>query len=196
MSFKQFIIIPLFIALQAFIMMAIAPYVPGNKFIGGGGLLTWVAFQAWAMYFMSGFAPWNDKENGPCPRMAGKTILGYIGGIVAAIAIMELAGKITPAEGSSIVKTLCLATAVFIVVVPVICFERIPPFNFIPAWFVGAGVYFGLMGLAGGSKPEGMGTWGWYGAVAIAELVACVVGLAFGWATVTFRVKYEAKLAK
>ncbi|MCF7847473.1 MAG: DUF1097 family protein [Kiritimatiellales bacterium] len=194
MSFKQFIVIPIFIAFQAFIMMAIAPYVPGNPHIGGGGLLTWVAFQAWAMYFMSGFPPWNDKETGPCPRMAGKTILGYIGGIIASIAIFELGKALAFLNCSAAPGG--LYTAVFIVVVVVICFERIPPFNFIPAWFVGAGVYFGLMSLAGGFKPEGMGTWGWYGAVALAEIVACVVGLAFGWATVAFRVKYETKLAK
>ena len=193
MPFKQFIIIPLFIALQAFIMMVIAPYVPGNKFIGGG-LLTWIAFQAWAMYFMSGFPPWNDKENGPCPRMAGKTILGYIGGIIASIAIFEL-GKLLSFLDCSAASG-GLYTAVFIVVIVVICFERIPPFNFIPAWFVGAGVFFGLMSLAGASKPEDMGIWGWYGTVAVAELVACVIGLAFGWVTVTFRVKYEAKLAE
>jgi hypothetical protein len=178
--------------LQAFILMVVTPSIPGNKLIGGGGLLTWVAFQAWAMYFMSGFAPWNDKETGPCPRMAGKTILGYIGGIIASIAIFELGGALSFLNCSA--GSWGLYTAVFIVVVPVICFERIPPFNFIPAWFVGAGVYFGLMGLA--TKPEDMGTWGWYGAVAIAELVSCVVGLAFGWGTVAFRVKYETKLAE
>ena len=200
MPFSKFIFIPLFIAFQAFVMMVITPYVPGNFVNGSGqlglGLLNWVSFQAWAVYFFAGFAPWNDKDNGPCPWMGFKTFLGYIGGVGCSIAIFEL-NKVFGALNGTTAWGLYLA--VFVVVVGVISFERVPHFNFVPAWFVGAGGFFGLMTHAAGAitgLPEGAAhDYCLYGRVAVAELVACVVGLFFGWITVTFRGWYETKFA-
>ena len=83
MSFAQFFIIPVFISFQAFFLMLLGPYVahvPGNNGILGPGLITWIAFQAWAMFFLCGCSV----------KMALKTIAGYIGGIVASIAIFQL----------------------------------------------------------------------------------------------------------
>ena len=200
MPFSKFIIIPIFIAFQAFMMMAIAPFIPGNYVNGAGplglGLSTWIAFQAWAMYFFAGFAPWNDKENGPCPWMGFKTVLGYLGGIICSICIFEL-NKVFGALNGSTAWGLYLA--VFIVVIGVIACERVKYFNFVPAWFIGAGVFFGLMTHAAGSVtglPEGAAhDYCLYGRLAVLELVACSVGQVFGWVTVTFRGKYEAKVA-
>lgn len=191
MSFAQFMIIPLFIAFQAFTMMVITPYIPGNPHaLGGPGLMTWISFQAWAMYFFAGFAPWNDKENGPCPRMGGKTMLGYLGGIICSICIFELNKVFAPLNGAT---NWGLYLAVFIVVVGVITCEKVPFFNFVPSWFIGAGVFFALMTFA--PRPEGMGDWHWYGKLAMLEMVACFVGQIYGWITVTFRGAYEAKFA-
>jgi len=81
--------------------------------------------------------------------------------------------------------------AVLIVVVPVIAMERVPGFNFIPSWFIGAGVFFAFMGTK--SLEQHNATV--YTNVAVPELAACVVGLVFGWVTVTFRVWYEKKVA-
>ena len=67
--------------------------------------------------------------------------------------------------------------------------ERVPGFNFIPSWFIGAGVFFGFMSLKGiDHTAQG------YMNVAVPELAACVVGLAYGWMTVKFRGWYEAKV--
>ncbi len=200
MPFSKFIIIPLFIAFQAFVMMVLTPYIPGNFVNGSGslglGLLNWISFQAWAVYFFAGFAPWNDKSDAPCPWMGFKTVLGYIGGIACSIAIFEL-NKVFGALNGSTAWGLNLA--VFVVVVGVICCERVKFFNFVPAWFIGAGVFFALMTHAAGDVkglPEGdMGAYCLYGRVAVAEIVACVVGQIFGWGTVTFRCKYEAAVA-
>lgn len=193
MPFSKFIIIPVFIAFQAFVMMVIAPFVPGNPLaIGGKGLATWIAFQAWAMYFFAGFAPWNDKENGPCPWMGFKTVLGYVGGIACSVAIFELNKAFGALNGST---AWGLYLAVFIVVVGVISCERVKYFNFVPAWFIGAGVFFALMTFAGGARPEGMNDYAWYGYLALVELAACAVGQLFGWVTIVFRGKYEAKVA-
>ena len=180
MSFQQFIVIPVFIALQAFTMMVVAPSIPGNSAaIGGGGLVTWIAFQAWAMYFLAGCTP----------KMAMKTLAGYAGGIVASIAIFELHNLLTLLDTASAPWGLYLA--VFIVVIFVISAEKVPGLDFIPAYFIGAGVFFGLMTHC--AKPTAISMPTWYAQLAVPEIVACVVGLAFGWVTVTFRTKYEAK---
>jgi len=191
MTFRQFIIIPLFIAFQAFVMMLITPYVPGNPLaIGGAGLLTWVAFQAWAVYFLAGFAPWNDQEKGPCLKMGLKSLLGYLGGIGCSITIFEL-NKVFACLNSS--TSWGLYISVFIAVIVVISFEKVPGFNFIPTWFIGAGVFFALMTLAGNFRPANMNDYSWYAHLALAELVACAVGLLFGGVTVIFRGRYEAQ---
>jgi len=182
MPFKQFIAIPVFIAFQAFTMMLLAPYVPLTGDAAGGGLTTWIAFQAWAMYFLGGCTV----------KMAGKTTIGYLGGIIASVAIFELAGVFGALSAGATPWGLYLA--VFIVVIFVICVERIPGCDFVPAYFIGAGVFFALCTYL--PKPEDVGQFAWYTKLAIPEMVACVIGLAFGWCTVTARTWYEGKIAK
>jgi len=178
MSFAQFIVIPIFISIQAFVLMLITPYVPFTTGVLGAGLLTWVSFQAWAMYFLGGCTV----------KMGLKTIAGYIGGIIASIAIFELGDLFAQAMG----VYWGYAIAVFIVVIPVISAEKIPGLDFIPSWFIGAGVFFAFMSLLGEQLPH---TLEGYRTVAVPELVACVVGLIFGYVTVTFRTRYEDALA-
>jgi hypothetical protein len=181
MSTLRYLPIPAFIAFQAFTMMLLAPYIPGNaEKISGGGFITWIAFQAWAMYFLAGCTP----------RKGVETFLGYIGGIAASIGIFELWAIF---KGLDAAKTPWgLYLAVFVVVVAVICFEKVPWMNFIPAWFVGAGVFFALMTL--GQEPiKDYTTCSKYGVFTKVELIACIGGLLFGWITVTFRVWYEGK---
>ena len=182
MPFKQFIAIPVFIAFQAFTMMLLAPFVPLTGEAAGGGLTTWIAFQAWAMYFLGGC---NVK-------MAGKTLIGYIGGIIASVAIFELAGVFGALSAGATPWGLYLA--VFIVVIFVICVERIPGLDFVPSYFIGAGVFFALFTYL--QKPDEVAKYTWYLNLAVPEIVACVIGLAYGWWTVTTRTWYEARIAK
>ena len=185
LSFGTYIFIPIFIALQAFTMMAIAPYVPLNETVEGGlGLIAWVSFQAWAMYFLAGCTP----------KMGVKTLLGYGGGIVASIAIFELGKLFAGLDAGGTAWGLYLA--VFLVVIPVISMEKVPWFDFVPSYFLGAGVFFGLMTYL--EQPAGveMGKYAWYGTVAVAEMVACAVGLIYGAITVVFRGWYEGKFGK
>ncbi|MBE0536006.1 MAG: DUF1097 domain-containing protein [Phycisphaerae bacterium] len=175
MPFRKFIVFPIFVALQAAVLMLIAPYIKiGPESIGGPGLIGWVAFQAWAMYFLAGC---NLK-------MAGKTAVGYFLGIVASVAIFELAGLLSGAMGGY----WGTALAVFFVVIPVMCLEKIPIANFIPAIFVGAGVFFAF------AYMHKAGTMAQYIEIAVPEMIACIVGLIFGWITVTFRTNYEKKV--
>ena len=181
MPFHKFIIIPLFIAFQAFVMMLIAPFIPfTNLPVGGAGLITWIAFQSWAMYFLGGC---NVK-------MALKSLAGYVGGIVASVAIFELGGAFSALNCAGTPWGLYLA--VFVVVVFVICCQKVPGIDFIPAYFVGAGVFFALMTYQ--PKPAGIGPYAWYLQLAIPEMVACASGLVFGWVTVRFQGWYEARV--
>jgi len=172
MPFSKFIVFPIFVALQAGILMLIGPYIKvGPESIGGPALVTWIAFQAWAMYFLGGCTV----------KMAGKSVIGYACGIIASVAIFELMGVL----GGPLGGYWGGALAVFIVVIPVMCAEKVEILNFIPAWFVGAGAYFALAGMHGPSTMSG------YIEIALPEMIACVIGLAFGFCTVTFKVWYE-----
>ncbi len=180
MTFKQFFFIPLFIAVLATLLVMLAPPSP----VVVPFLWTWIAFQAWAMYFVAG-----------CTVKTGvKVMLGYLGGAIASAAIMELMGVLAPHVGAAP----ALSIAVFIVVIGVISGERVPWFDFIPSWFVGAGVFFGVMSIYTG--------WQWtsdgectqrllhYLETGTHLMVSCFVGQIFGWVTVGIRGKYEAWL--
>ncbi|MBI9017130.1 MAG: DUF1097 domain-containing protein [Phycisphaerae bacterium] len=170
MPFSKFIVFPIFVALQAAAMMFFAPMIWSGSDVLGKGFVVWIAFQSWAMYFLGGCSV----------KMAGKTIIGYIGGICASIAIIEMAGVFSG------LGTFGLPAAVFVVVIPVMCVEKIKILDFIPAWFMGSAVFFSFK--TGYIAEGSMG----YMEIAAPEMIACVTGLAFGWVTVTFRTKYEA----
>ncbi len=175
MPFSKFIVFPIFVALQAASMMLLTPYIKvGPESIGGPALMTWIAFQAWAMYFLGGCTV----------KMAGKTVIGYACGIIASIAIFELGGVFAGGIGGY----WGTALAVFFVVIPVMCAERVEILNFIPAWFLGAGVFFALAGM---HKPATMSG---YIEIAMPEMIACVTGLVYGYCTVAFRTWYEKKV--
>jgi len=179
MSFKKFIPIPIFIAFQAFGLMILVPYIPGTPEAlapAPGGLITWIAFQAWAMYFMAGCTITNGI----------KVIIGYAGGIIASIGIFELSAVL----GNHFGETWGLNVAVLILVVPIICVERIPLLNFVPAWFVGAGVFFALCTY---KNPDIETS---YMELAKPEMIACCVGLLFGFVTVVARKSYEGRVNK
>ncbi|MGR5339837.1 DUF1097 domain-containing protein [Vibrio astriarenae] len=166
MKFQQFIVIPIIVAFLAFTIQIvdqiISPMLPIEN-VGFG----WIAFIAWAMYFMAG-----------CTLEGGKKVLfGYIAGIIASVAIMEFGGVL------SSLGFFAVPVAIFFVVVPCICLERLPPFDFVPALFVGAGTFFGFMSYVSGAT---------YAHAGFIELLYCGIGLTYGWITVTLRVKYEA----
>jgi hypothetical protein len=175
MPFSKFIVFPIFVAMQAAIMMIVTPYIKiGPGTIGGPALITWISFQTWAMYFLGGCTL----------KMAGKTIIGYACGIIASIAIFTLNGFF----GKYMDGYWALALAVFIVVIPIMCAEKVELLNFIPAWFMGAAVFFAL------AFMHKAGTMSAYVDIAIPEMIACVVGLGFGYCTVSFRTWYEKKV--
>ncbi len=175
MPFSKFIVIPIFIALQAASMMLISKFIAiGPESIGGPALINWIAFQAWAMYFMGGCTL----------KMGAKIVIGYAGGIIGSVAIFTLIGVFAGPLGTYWGPAL----AVFIVVIPIICAERIPGLDFVPAWFVGAGAFFALQFISGAA------TMAEYISIAIPEMIACIIGLFYGFITVAFRNYYEPKV--
>ncbi len=170
MSFKQFFPIPVIIAVQAFTMMLLDLFF--RNVVDITFMQTWIAFQAWAMYFMAGCTVKNGA----------RVMLGYAGGIAASIAIIELG--MGPFAG---LGDLAVPVAVLLVVVPVICAERVPMLNFVPAWFVGAGVFFAITMLPGADERS-------HADAAVMEIASCLWGLVYGWVTVLLRGKYEAML--
>jgi hypothetical protein len=181
MSFKQFFPISVGIAVLAFFLMLIN-FGSAKCANYGYFFVIWVAFQAWAMYFMAG-----------CTLQGGvKVMLGYTGGITASIGVMELAGVLAPhlsfLGSATDAGNGAAAIAVLILVIPIICFERVPWFDFIPAWFVGSGAFFALSAIRGTGVGSG------HLNVMGAELFSCLIGVCFGIVTVILRGKYEASL--
>ena len=181
----QLFIISCGLALQAFILILLNAFVPQ---LTGGPEAVWVAFQAWAVYFLAG-----------CTLLGGfRALIGYATGIAASIAIIELmsapgVSSIPPVDiGTGVSMSLVMAVAVFIVVVPAIMTEKLK--NMVPALFIGSGAYFGLSQIP--SVTAGKTGWELHMAVAQTELVYCAVGLLFGFITVLWRGMYEASLIK
>ena len=179
MTFKQFFPIPVIISVLAVTLVMLDGVIPATKI---PFLWTWISFQAWAMYFLSGCTVAGG----------GKVMLGYLGGAVASTAIMALFGVLGPHVGAPV----GLAIAVFIVVIGVISAERVPGFNFVPAWFIGAGVFFGVMNLNTTWQWGGASSWSKYLETGTFLMVSCFVGQIYGYVTVLCRTKYEACLKK
>jgi len=173
---SQLMVVSCGLALQAFFLVLLNAFVP----ILAGTDAMWIAFQAWAVYFLAGCNP----------KGGFKAFIGYATGIAASIVIIELMSvpgiKSLPTVGG---MNLVMATAVFIVVVPAIMSENLK--NMVPALFIGSGAFFGLTGIMAG--PDGP-DWTSHVAVARAELAYCALGLLFGYITVFWRGKYEATL--
>ena len=187
LSHKQLFVVSCGLALQAAILVLINGVLPA---ITHGMDMMWIAFQAWAVYFVVGCTAANGI----------KAWIGYFTGIVASIAIIELMGmpgiKGLPTIGG---MNLAMAGAVFIVVIPAIMSENIK--NMVPALFIGSGAFFASLGHASlgaaliASDAVGCKTTQYLYA-AQSELIYCALGLSFGFITVFWRGKYEASLAK
>ncbi len=172
MKFSKFIIIPIMIAALAATLQIIDQLIPQLAFNEWSGF-GWVAFQAWAMYFLAGCTV----------KGAVRTFIGYLVGCGASIAIMAFGGALVEYVGGF----WAVPASLMVLVIPVICLERVPWLDFVPAIFVGAGVFFGMMSYVDGAT---------FCKAFTVEMIYCVIGLVFGFVTVFLRTKYEACCAK
>lgn len=158
---------PLIIAILAFICQIVDQLVGPMMPIGIG--FGWVAFQAWASYFIAG-----------CTVKGGvKAFAAYIVGMVASIAII--------AFGSALVGSLAFwafPISILILVVPTIATEKVDLLNLTPIVFVAAGAYFGIMNYVPGAT---------FTTAFIVETVYCLLGLVLGYLTILIRGAYDAK---
>jgi hypothetical protein len=169
MKFNKFIIIPIMVAFLAFTIQIVDQLLFGLVPPSGNVGFGWIAFQAWAVYFLAG-----------CDVKGGiRGFLGYVSGIIASIMIMEMGAALSG------LGFMAFPVAVFVVVIPAICLERVPWFDFVPALFVGAGVFFGFMSYVPNAT---------YAAATVTELVYCAIGLFYGYVTIMLRTKYEASV--
>lgn len=168
MTAKKYLPIAIFIGVQAALLQVIDQLICGSisPIVYGGG---WIAFQAWAVYFMAGCTPKDGV----------RALIGYVLGMVASIAIFVMGGALGGLGFIAMPLTL-------LILVPIILYLDIAPqmFNMVPAVFVGAGVFFGVMSYVPGAT---------YANAFTGELIYCIIGLVFGWATVAFRGWYEPK---
>lgn len=178
MKFHKYVVGPIIVAALATLMQIIDQLLASHTIVGellaGGG--SWIAFQAWACYFLGG-----------CNVKGGaKALIAYALGIVASVAIMVLGGSLGGFFG--------VPAAIFIIVIPCICCEKVSILDYVPALFVGAGAYFGIMGyIAGSAAAPYTGSYLAYGLV---EMFYCVFGLVWGWLTITLRGAYEKRISK
>lgn len=172
MSLSKFIPITLFIGLQAAILQCLDQVLAANvmPIVSGGG---WLAFQAWAVYFLAG-----------CTVKGGiRSLIGYALGMGASIVLLYTGGQL----GAAGLGFWAMPVTLLVLVPFIILLERTPEItSFVPAVFVGAGAFFGIMTYVPGATFQN---------AFVGELTYCVIGLIFGWATVTFRGWYEPKCA-
>ncbi len=172
MKFSKFIVIPVIIAAMAALLQVVDQLISQTAFFAEWNGFGWISFQAWALYFICG----GTVKGGV------RTFLSWVAGIAGSILIMMLAGKF----GS--LGFWATPLSLLILVIPVICLERVPWFSFVPGLFIGAGAYFAMMSY--------VVTDGSFAKAAVVELTYCLIGLAFGYITVFLRSRYEACVAK
>lgn len=157
---------PLIIAILAFICQGV-DQVLGPK-MPIGPTFGWVAFQAWAAYFIAG-----------CNVKGGiKAFAAYMVGMIASIGIIAFGGQL----GS--LGFWAFPVAILILVVPTICTEKVELLNLTPIVFVSAGAFFAIMNYV----PEATFTTAF-----ISETVYCLIGLVLGYLTIVIRGAYDAK---
>ena len=167
MSWSKFIWIPLGVTMLAFFLIvgdqlvatAIGP--PGAK------AFAWICFTSWPLYYLAG----GDQ------RAAGKVLLSFGVGMVASVAIMNLAGMVGQHLGGLWAAPVAIAVVAFVV----LCLERFPPFDFVPGIFVSMAVFFAITLYVDGSSHSN---------TALVESAYGVVGVALGWLSGALRGAY------
>ena len=179
MSAKRFTLAyfggPLIIAILASLMQVfdqlLAGYtVLGKLFPNGAG---WIAFQAWAIYFLGGCTP----------KGGVKGFVAYLAGILISIVIFTSSALI---GGGFWSVPIVLLPTVFIA----ISLEKFEWTSYVPALFVGAGAYFCIMSYI---APQPGPYQGSFFAFMAGELFYCVFGLVWGFLTIVIRGAFDRK---
>jgi len=171
MSFKKFLFVPLLIAVMALVLQVIDQLIRGYVEPAGNQGFTWISFQAWAVYFFAGCTPKGGL----------KALIGYALGILLSISIIKCAGLL------GALGFWTVPAAIFILVIPVMCLERVPWLDLIPAIFIGSGAFFAFITYVPNATLTG---------AAATEMIYSAIGLLFGYVSVVLRGKYEKAILK
>ena len=172
MKYEKLFLYAVCVAALAGLVDLLTNLLQGAGIIATDASLTFISFICWATYFLLGA---NVKG-------AWSGLLGFIVGIIAAILMFVLVG-VFAGKGMD-VSRIAIPLAVFVLVIPMLLFEKIPPFNNVAAIFLGTGMFFGLMGTpAIGAKG--------FMVAAMGELLYAAIGFAAGWITIAIRVAIE-----
>ena len=163
-KFAKYLPHPGIIACLAFICIYGCTFAPAY-------LVSWAIFQTWALYFIAGATP----------KAGLRAMVCYMLGVLASVLIFWLAGQL---GGSNPVVAVVGALVTF----TVICMEKAPYVNYIPAYFIGAGSYFALTTINGGKVAPTTQI--------VVMLITCLAGSLLGYATVVFRGLYGNFLAQ
>lgn len=137
----------------------------------GNYLVSWAIFQTWALYFFAGATP----------KAGLRAMVCYMLGVLASVLIFWLAGQLGPTN-------VVVAVVGALVTFTVICMEKVPYIDYIPAYFIGAGAYFALSTINGAHAVPSFQIQ--------VMLITCLVGSLLGYATVFFRTLYANFLAQ
>jgi len=166
---KKLILYSLATAVLAGVVTLITDLLQNLGFISNSTGLTFVAFACWATYFLYGGTI----------QAAVQGWTSMIAGIICAIIIYVLTGVF--AELGWDVAYIALPVAVIVGVFLMCMGEKVPYVNNVAAIFVGAALYFAIMGTSAAETG--------YVMVAVGELVYGALGLAAGYITVVFSTK-------
>ena len=172
MKFGKLFFYAVCVALLAGVVDLLTNILQGANIITADASLTFISFICWAAYFLFGA---NVKG-------ASGAFLSFIVGIAAAISMFLLVG-IFAGMGMS-VTIVAIPLAVFILVIFMLLFEKVPYFNNVAAIFLGTGMFFGLMGIPAVAAKG-------FVIVGAGELLYALIGFAAGWITIQIRVAIE-----
>jgi len=131
----------------------------------------WVSFQCWALYFLVG----ATLQGGL------KAALNYFCGLIAAVAIFEVAGLTGAALGP---WTLSFAVGLIAALIVLIA-ESVKSLDMVPAWFIGAGTFFGYAASTAGASTG-------YVLSIFNIFISLIFGFVNGWLTIWLYGKYAA----
>lgn len=166
---KKLVSYSIVIGILAGVVTLLTDVLQGADFISADAGLTFVTFASWACYFLFG-SNVKGAVQGWCSMIVG---------IVCAIIIYVLTGVFAGMGWD--VPMAALPVAVVVGVILMCLGEKIPYANNVAAIFIGAALYFAIMGTPAAAKG--------YAMVAIGELVYAALGLAAGYLTIVCSTK-------
>jgi len=166
---KKLISYSILIGILAGVVTLLTDVLQGIGFISTETGLTFVTFACWATYFLYG-ATAKDAMQGWASMVVG---------IICAVVIYAITSLLAGAglDVAYLALPLAVAAGVFLMCMG----EKIPYANNVAAIFVGAALFFAIMGTSAAA--------GGYLVVAIGELVYGALGLIAGYLTVWVSVK-------